>query len=96
VLSKYGEPIRLPYLGVRTLDQDGLLPVQYVKIKGICSYFPNDEILYTKGIKLNLDHYCVGIYDCGGIFLVLQDDIPISYPLPQKKNLSLLDNVTSI
>lgn len=84
VLSKYGEPIRLPYLGVRNLDRGGLLPVQYVKLKGISKYFPDNDILFSKGIELALDHYCVGVYDCGGVFLVLENERPISYPIEKK------------
>ncbi len=78
---KIRPPIRLPYLGVRNFERESLLPVQFVKIKGIITYFPESNSLFTKGIDLRLDHYCVGIFDCNGIFLALDDDRPMSYPL---------------
>lgn len=98
VLRRQGLSYPYRYLGVREYEERTLLPIQYVKILRILTYFPDEDVLYSRGIDLRLDHYCVGIYDdcANGVFLALKDGKPISFPLPNKQYQAKPSNVQSI
>lgn len=85
VLQKSSQPIRLPYKGCREYQENSFFQPQYVKIHGIIAIYLNGYGFGQPKIDLRLDHYTVGEYDCGGVFILLRDGKPISRPLPEKK-----------
>lgn len=98
VLKRQGLSHPYRYLGVRNYEESTLLPIQYVKILRILTYFPDDDVTYSRGIDLRLDHYCVGIYDdcANGVFLALKNGRPISFPLPKREQRPSISNVYPI
>ena len=84
ILCRYGQPIKLSYLGVRDINAYVPRTTQFLKVKGILTYFPCNDESCNKRIDLRLDHYCVGIYEEDGVFLALKDGKPLSFPIVSK------------
>ncbi|CAH0536847.1 hypothetical protein VMF7928_00738 [Vibrio marisflavi CECT 7928] len=75
----------MSYLGVKDIYAYNSRTTQFLKVKGILTYFPSEDESSKKRIDLRLDHYCVGIYEEDGVYLALKDGKPISYPLEKKR-----------
>ncbi|MGR5465289.1 hypothetical protein ACPV5G_20340 [Photobacterium damselae] len=80
VLLSNSSICRLLYKGVTNYEQNPLLPVQYVKLINIVAYHSKTFNL-SMPIDIPKDHYCVGLYENDGVYLVLDEGKPMVYSL---------------
>lgn len=94
-ISRDGDRFLMPFGGFVHSPLPDIPKPQMVKLLDVMQV-TYDELGITGWSDIPKNHYCVGVYGRGKLYLVLRNNQPIIFPLSDRKHTKLTDNVIAI